>query len=225
MTSVLIVEDEAALAEPLAFLLKKEGFEVRIAGALAGGLLGLRQPAAHPPGTGAGGDLIAEIADEPVLLDRRQPQARLLAAEELDIDLRQDLCVEERAVLGAAGIVYLITRAELVELVEQRRHLDHGADLDPLRQQGALRLGARELVGDAGMEPVRGQVVYLEQVGVDRWWIDDSALDLGVTIYSARPADHRGQSGARDACLQRLAADRIGKLLPLAQPFAQQKMM
>ena len=32
MTSVLIVEDEAALAEPLAFLLRKEGFEVRIAG-------------------------------------------------------------------------------------------------------------------------------------------------------------------------------------------------
>ena len=32
MTSVLIVEDKAALAEPLAFLLKKEGFEVRIAG-------------------------------------------------------------------------------------------------------------------------------------------------------------------------------------------------
>lgn len=35
------------------------------------------------------------------------------------------------------------------------------------------------------------------------------ALDLGVTIYSARPADHRGQSGARDACLQRLAADSV----------------
>ena len=32
MTSVLIVEDESALAEPLAFLLKKEGFEVCIAG-------------------------------------------------------------------------------------------------------------------------------------------------------------------------------------------------
>ena len=32
MNSVLIVEDEAALAEPLAFRLKKEGFEVRIAG-------------------------------------------------------------------------------------------------------------------------------------------------------------------------------------------------
>lgn len=32
MTSVLIVEDEESLAEPLAFLLKKEGFEVFVAG-------------------------------------------------------------------------------------------------------------------------------------------------------------------------------------------------
>lgn len=32
MTSVLIVEDEESLAEPLAFLLKKEGFEVFMAG-------------------------------------------------------------------------------------------------------------------------------------------------------------------------------------------------
>ena len=32
VTSVLIVEDEDALAEPLAFLLRKEGFDVRIAG-------------------------------------------------------------------------------------------------------------------------------------------------------------------------------------------------
>ena len=31
MTSVLIVEDEQSLAEPLAFLLKKEGFEVFMA--------------------------------------------------------------------------------------------------------------------------------------------------------------------------------------------------
>lgn len=47
----------------------------------------------------------------------------------------------------------------------------------------ATGLGAREFVGDAAMEPVRGQVVYLEQVGLDHWWIDDSALDLGVTTY------------------------------------------
>ena len=32
MTRVLIVEDEDALADPLAFLLRKEGFDVTIAG-------------------------------------------------------------------------------------------------------------------------------------------------------------------------------------------------
>lgn len=70
---------------------------------------------------------------------------------------------------------------ELGGAVEQRdvRSLD-GLDGTVVNATG---LGARELVGDAGMEPVRGQVVYLEQVGVDRWWIDDSALDLGVTTY------------------------------------------
>ncbi|MDK8768073.1 response regulator [Corynebacterium freneyi] len=46
MTSVLIVEDEAALAEPLAFLLKKEGFEVRIAG---DGPTALAEFEAHAP--------------------------------------------------------------------------------------------------------------------------------------------------------------------------------
>ncbi len=46
MTSVLIVEDEAALAEPLAFLLKKEGFEVRIAG---DGPTALAEFEAHDP--------------------------------------------------------------------------------------------------------------------------------------------------------------------------------
>lgn len=46
MTSVLIVEDEAALAEPLAFLLKKEGFGVRIAG---DGPTALAEFEAHAP--------------------------------------------------------------------------------------------------------------------------------------------------------------------------------
>ena len=32
MTSVLIVEDEESLADPLAFLLRKEGFEATVVG-------------------------------------------------------------------------------------------------------------------------------------------------------------------------------------------------
>ncbi|TWS23325.1 FAD-dependent oxidoreductase [Tsukamurella sputi] len=63
---------------------------------------------------------------------------------------------------------------ELGGTVEQRTV----ASLDELDGTvvNATGLGAREFVGDTTMEPVRGQVVYLEQVGVDRWWIDDNDL-------------------------------------------------
>ena len=36
-------------------------------------------------------------------------------------------------------------------------------------------LGARLLGGDRSVVPVRGQVVYVEQVGLDRWWLDGAA--------------------------------------------------
>lgn len=41
-------------------------------------------------------------------------------------------------------------------------------------------LGARELVGDGSMIPVRGQVVRLEQVGVERWLLDSGGLTYVV---------------------------------------------
>jgi len=36
----------------------------------------------------------------------------------------------------------------------------------------ATGLGARLVADDPAVQPVRGQVVYVEQVGLDRWWID-----------------------------------------------------
>jgi D-amino-acid oxidase len=36
----------------------------------------------------------------------------------------------------------------------------------------ATGLGARLMAGDGTVTPVRGQVVYVEQVGLDRWWLD-----------------------------------------------------
>ena len=36
----------------------------------------------------------------------------------------------------------------------------------------ASGLGARLMSGDTSVLPVRGQVVYLEQVGLDHWWLD-----------------------------------------------------
>lgn len=38
----------------------------------------------------------------------------------------------------------------------------------------ATGLGARLMAGDRSVEPVRGQVVYVAQVGLDRWWLDGS---------------------------------------------------
>jgi D-amino-acid oxidase len=37
----------------------------------------------------------------------------------------------------------------------------------------AAGLGARLTADDPSVLPVRGQVVYVEQVGLDRWWLDD----------------------------------------------------
>ncbi|HEU0042913.1 MAG TPA: FAD-dependent oxidoreductase [Jiangellaceae bacterium] len=37
----------------------------------------------------------------------------------------------------------------------------------------ATGLAARHLVGDPTVTPVRGQVVYVEQVGLERWWLDE----------------------------------------------------
>ena len=38
----------------------------------------------------------------------------------------------------------------------------------------AAGLGARLLAKDPAVVPVRGQVVYVEQVGVERWWLDSA---------------------------------------------------
>jgi D-amino-acid oxidase len=38
----------------------------------------------------------------------------------------------------------------------------------------ATGLGARRMASDTSVLPVRGQVVLLEQVGLDRWWLDSA---------------------------------------------------
>jgi D-amino-acid oxidase len=44
----------------------------------------------------------------------------------------------------------------------------------------ASGLGARLLAGDPSVVPVRGQVVRVEQVGLDRWWLDGAGLTYVV---------------------------------------------
>ncbi|CAN5754278.1 FAD-dependent oxidoreductase [soil metagenome] len=49
----------------------------------------------------------------------------------------------------------------------------------------ASGLAARELVGDDTVAPVRGQVLVLDQIGLDRWWLDES----GPTYVVPRERD------------------------------------
>lgn len=49
----------------------------------------------------------------------------------------------------------------------------------------ASGLGARLLADDPAMLPVRGQVVYVEQLGLDRWWLDG----IGPTYVVPRSQD------------------------------------
>lgn len=67
-----------------------------------------------------------------------------------------------------------ITRLSLARLPE-------GPDL----VVNASGLGSRRLAGDASLAPVRGQIVHLEQVGLDRWWFDGA----GPTYVVPRSRD------------------------------------
>jgi D-amino-acid oxidase len=49
-------------------------------------------------------------------------------------------------------------------------------------------LGAKFLAEDPSMYPVQGQVVLVEQVGLERWWLD-SATDEGPTYVVPRSRD------------------------------------
>ena len=52
----------------------------------------------------------------------------------------------------------------------------------------ATGLGARRMADDPSLLPVRGQVVYVEQVGLDRWWLSTGA-DGGPVYVVPRSRD------------------------------------
>jgi D-amino-acid oxidase len=52
----------------------------------------------------------------------------------------------------------------------------------------AAGIGARRLAADPTVVPVRGQVVYVEQVGLERWWLDAGGPE-GQTYVIPRSKD------------------------------------
>lgn len=77
---------------------------------------------------------------------------------------------------------WLQARVRELGVTVEQRHISSLDELDGL-VVNATGLGSRDLLGDNTMQAVRGQIVYLEQVGLDRWWIDDSDLENNVTTY------------------------------------------
>ncbi|WP_109507621.1 FAD-dependent oxidoreductase [Nocardioides speluncae] len=71
-----------------------------------------------------------------------------------------------------------LTRLNLRELPDLS---DTGADL----VVNAAGLGARLLASDPSVVPVRGQVLYVEQIGLDRWWLEPT----GPTYVIPRSRD------------------------------------
>ena len=80
-----------------------------------------------------------------------QNELRLTGADQFNIDLGQQLGIEQRAVLGAAGIVDRVTDAEIVEPVGaagvlaagEKQRVDHPLARDE-RAAGAFQFGVEE---------------------------------------------------------------------------------
>ena len=85
-----------------------------------------------------------------------------------------------------------------------------GLDLDDLAEiHGTVvdcaGLGARALVGDASVTPVRGQVVVVEQLGLDEWVVDDG--DGRALTYVVPRIDDVVVGGTADEGADDLAVD------------------
>ena len=53
----------------------------------------------------------------------------------------------------------------------------------------ASGLGGRLFGADGSVQPVRGQVAYVEQVGLDEWWLDSGSEGQGLTYVVPREHD------------------------------------
>jgi D-amino-acid oxidase len=93
------------------------------------------------------------------------------------------------------------------------------ADLDGAVVVDCAGLGARELVPDPSLTPVRGQVVLVDQVGLDEWIVDDQGGDV-LTYVVPRIDDivvgGTAEEGADDLAVDpEVAAGILGRAVAL----------
>ncbi len=88
--------------------------------------------------------------------------------------------------------------------------------LPALPQRGvvvnATGVSARAMAGDSEVAPVRGQVVVLENPGLDTWWVDED--ETGGPLYALPRGDHvvvggTAERGRYDPAPEPVVAERI----------------
>lgn len=79
-------------------------------------------------------------------------------------------------------------------------------------------LGALGLAQDRTLGPIRGQVVIIEQVGLDEWWIDDDTLSYAIprseTIVLGGTADQGNWSRVPDPATAQAIVARCAAMVP-----------
>ena len=118
------------------------------------------------------------------------PGFRYAAADELPDGYRAGYVFEAPVIEMPVYLAYLMRRFESLGgqiTVRPLASIDEAfAQYD--RVIDCAGLGARELVGDATLVPIRGQVVRVAQVGIERFWLDDYGPG-GVTYIVPRAND------------------------------------
>jgi len=82
----------------------------------------------------------------------------------------------------------------------------------------ACGLAGRSLAGDPSLTPVRGQVVYVEQFGLDRWWLDPDGptyvVPRGRDVVVGGTDDESSWDRRPDPDTAQRMLDRAARLVP-----------
>jgi D-amino-acid oxidase len=99
------------------------------------------------------------------------------------------------------------------------RSLDEALAASPL-VVNCSGLGARELAGDPSMHPIRGQVVRVENPGIERFWLDESEGEVTYVIPRTRDVVLGGtaEEGARELAPDPEVARRIVERCAALEP-------
>jgi D-amino-acid oxidase len=189
----------------------------------AGGFTALTELAADPR-TGVrsrtGRELFRAPAPDPWWRDA-VPSVRRVPPAELPAGYADGLELTVPVADMATHLRWLAASLEELGVACTQRRVD---DLDAVRADVVVNctgLGARELCDDATLRPVRGQVVVVEQVGLDRWTLDQSDPELLTYVVPRRDTIVLGgtaEEGDEDLAVRPVTAGQVLERCAAAVP-------